>query len=257
MTKTNCMALSKVESLLALQLKNIENPDTKRTVQRKTHFRIEESILGKLKNPETKEFFYTKCLLRPISKLGQISDITSLSLITFFLYASICSHAEGSIEDVKKLEQAIGAVYDYLKVSGIATLPFILADAIQQECEVTHIWKKDDEKKETQKEPLDEETLKRTIRLVKALKQEDPNFEYNFARSFLNNTEISENNPEYNKKLLILLSNIIENESAENLESLAMHLDSENLTTKKNTSKEFTNNRVVKQLVKSYLPTRS
>lgn len=33
MTKTNCMALSKVESLLALQLKNIENPDTKRIVR--------------------------------------------------------------------------------------------------------------------------------------------------------------------------------------------------------------------------------
>jgi len=253
MTNENCIALSNVETRLAIHLTS----KRENNINKKRNVKMNDSLLRKLINPETKEFYNLKRILRPISKVGQISTISSASLACFMLFSAVCNDMEGNFNDIEKYDQMIKFLFRFGVASGIISSPFIVMDAIQQEISDKYKYTQEKERVELEQYNLERKTLERTLKLVKELKTVNPEFKFNFARSLLNSVDISKNTPEYNEKLLIILSKIAEEESLENLEELAEHLDSKKRVNQDNASGGFLNNETVKQLVKSYSKKRS
>lgn len=248
MNTANCLALSKVETRIAIHLTNKDNASG----IKKSNVKTSPTLLSKFLNPETKEFYNLKCVIRPIAKVTCINNIAAGVVTVLLLLCAMSSKAEGNINEVEQYNKVISALLKYAAITVPISLPFIVTDAFLQDKSDKYTIKKEKERIELEEKYLEEKTLKQALRLLNELKKDKTQFKYTFAKSILNNVDISHNTPEYNEKLLILLSKIAEGETEENLSNLANHLDSQSKVNNDNASKEFLNNKVVKQLVKSY-----
>jgi len=257
MTIKNCLELSNVETKIAVRLTEKTNQNEFEGIKKARKVKTKETLLDKLRNPETKEFYYLSCITKPVSFFCKTNLCASSILLATTLLSAITVELETGYKPDIQYTEAIKLLLKYIAISTSATVPFLITDALQQDASERHNWTKEKEKITLTKKELERKTLSEALKIIKSVKKDDKQFKYNFARSLLENTDISKNSTEYNEKLLLLLAKIVEEENEENLEALAEHLDKNNTATADNAAKVFLNNEVVKQLVKSYSPKRS
>lgn len=257
MTTQNCLALSNVETKIAVRLTDKTQKNEFEGIKKAKKVKTKETLLDKLRNPETKEFYYLSCITKPVSYFCKTNLGATSILLTTTLLSAITADLETGYQPDLQYAEAIKVLLKYIAISTSITIPFLITDALQQDASERHNWTKEKEKITLTQKELEIKTLNEALKIIKSVKKDDKQFKYNFARSLLENTDISKNSTEYNEKLILLLAKIVNEENEENLEALAEHLDKRNIASADNASKVFLNNEVVKQLVKSYSPKRS